>query len=137
MTEGAGCSLAGRWAGGAVVELRRKRQKLLDEIDELHAARTQPRTLKGRLGATMAAGEPGSGAGAGDGLDPDAVQELVIRQTAAEKKLRDWVDVHGAYRLAGRTVFPDRDSTVAVRFETLFGGTGPDGASGPSMAPCP
>jgi hypothetical protein len=50
------------------------------------------------------------------------MQMQVLRQTAVEQKLRDWVDVHGAYRLAGRTVFPDRDSTVVVRFETLYGG---------------
>jgi hypothetical protein len=46
------------WGWPAVVELRRKRQRLLDEIEELQAARTRPRTLKGRLGLALAGADP-------------------------------------------------------------------------------
>ena len=61
-----------------VVELRRRRQRLLDEIEELQAARTRPRTLKGRIGATLASTAPDDAEDTKADVPPaEVVQDLV------------------------------------------------------------
>jgi len=57
----------------AVVELRRKRQRLINEIEELRAARTKPRTLHGRLGADLSTALEGAS------VDDEQLRESVRR----------------------------------------------------------